>query len=157
MEDTKKTVGNSTKVSFPEIEASDAPARIDTGARLSSIWGSAKVEDGRLLVVFFGKESPLYSGKPYSFDTYEEVVISSSMGQMQKRYMIVLLVRLRGKKIRASFTIADRSKQVYPVLIGRNILRGKFIVDVKKGKSLRSKEMQRTADLQAKLKKLKEL
>ena len=33
----------------------------------------------------------------------------------------------------ATFTLADRSTQVYPVLIGRATLNGKFIVDVQKG------------------------
>ena len=45
--------------------------------------------------------------------------------------MIKMLVIISGKKIRARFTLANRSTQKYPVLVGRNILRRKFVVDVK--------------------------
>ena len=62
-----------------------------------------------------------------------------------------MLVVVKGKKIRATFTIANRASQVYPVLIGRNILRGKFVVDVKKGKKLASLERQRITQLQSTL------
>lgn len=154
MEQTRKTIGNSTLVDFPEFDVQGVPARVDTGARISSVWGSAKVVDDTLHVVFFGEESPLYTGKVITFTEYEEIVISSSMGHIQRRYKVVILVKLRGKKVRAAFTIANRSTQVYPVLIGRNILRGKFVVDVKQGKSQRDKEQRHIADLQSKLKDL---
>jgi hypothetical protein len=45
---------------------------------------------------------------------------------------------------------------VYPVLIGRNVLLGKFIVDVKKGKSLKEAERKRTEDLRNKLDEIEE-
>jgi len=154
MEDNKKVIGNSTLVSFPEVGFSDVPARVDTGARISAIWGSAAMEGSILQVTFFGEGSQLYTGQAHPFEEYEEVVISSSMGHAQKRYKVVLLVKIRGKKVRAAFTIADRSQQVYPVLVGRNVLRGKFVVDVKKGKSLRDEENQKIAGLQSKLKDL---
>jgi hypothetical protein len=48
----------------------------------------------------------------------------------------------------ATFTLADRSSQVYPVLIGRATLRGKFIVDVQMGSPLREEEEKRSMELQ---------
>ena len=74
------------------------------------------------------------------FQDFDSVVVTSSNGQSQERYKIRLLVKLKGKKVRAWFTLADRSTQVYPVLIGRNVLAGKFIVDVKRGSTLRDEE-----------------
>jgi hypothetical protein len=41
--------------------------------------------------------------------------------------------------------------QVYPVLIGRNVLRGKFIVDVKRGKPLIHQERLRSMRLRQRL------
>ena len=35
--------------------------------------------------------------------------------------------------MKAKVTLADRSGQIYPMLIGRNILRNKFIVHVAEG------------------------
>lgn len=149
MSDTKRRlIGNSTRIIFPELYLADIPARVDTGARLSSVWASAEEEDGRLKVVFFGKDSPLYTGVPVYFGSYEQLVVASSMGHTQRRYVVKLLVSIGGKKIRASFTLANRSSQVYPILIGRNVLRGKFIVDVKVGKSLRDQELTHRKHLQ---------
>ncbi len=155
-ESEKKLVGGSEVIHFPEIDLSQVPARIDTGARMSSIWGSTEEQEGTLKVVFFGPGSDLYTGHPWTFQAkeYEQVVVASSMGHVQKRFKIKLLVKLKGKKVRAAFTIADRSTQVYPVLIGRNVLRGKFVVDVRTGKRLREEENQRIQELSAKLKEL---
>ncbi|HKR82457.1 MAG TPA: RimK/LysX family protein [Candidatus Saccharimonadales bacterium] len=152
MDDRKKLLGGSTYVDFPELGLAGVPTRIDTGARLSSLWALVEERpEGVLSVTFLGPENALYTGKKYEFTEYEQIVIASSMGHMQKRYKVKLLVKIKGKKIRAQFTLADRSTQVYPVLIGRNVLRGKFIVDVKKGHTLLEQEKKRTADLQTHL------
>jgi hypothetical protein len=79
---------------------------------------------------------------------FEQVVVASSIGAEQARYKVNMLVKIRGKKIRTSFTLADRSQQAYPVLIGRNALRGKFLVDVQSGKPDYTAEKQRSAKLQ---------
>lgn len=79
-------------------------------------------------------------GVEHKFDAYGQQVVATSMGHIDTRYTIKTVVKLKGRRIRATFTIADRSTQVYPVLIGRNVLRGKFVVDVQFGKSLKAKE-----------------
>ena len=55
---------------------------------------------------------------------------------------------IKKRRIRAHFTIANRRTQVYPVLIGRNVLYGKFVVDVAKGTPLIEAERQRSEALQ---------
>lgn len=151
---TKKIIGRSTNVAFPELEVDDIPARVDTGARLSSVWASAEERDGILRVVLLGAKHERFNGKEFQFKEFEQVVVASSMGHIQKRYKVKLLVKIGGKKIRAQFTLADRSTQVYPVLIGRNVLQGKFIVDVKTGKVQHEAEKQRADSLQSRLEDL---
>jgi hypothetical protein len=130
------TIGPVEIVSFPTVDVAEVLARVDTGARTSSVWGSAAIqEDGRLKVVLFGAASPLYTGSPHYFTDFAEAVVVSSNGQSETRYKVDLVVVIGGKKIRAGFTLADRRTQVYPVLIGRNVLRGKFIVDVTQGQA----------------------
>lgn len=133
-------LGHSAKISFPEQGLTDISARIDTGARTSAIWASrAELVGGRLEVVFLGSSHDAYSGQVHTFDDFSSIVVTSSNGQAEERFMVKLLVRVVGRKIRASFTLANRSQQVYPVLVGRNILRGKFIVDVKQSMPLTGK------------------
>jgi hypothetical protein len=148
------TIGRAELIDFPELHFTAVPARIDTGAKTSAIWVSAAQREGDMLrVVFFGEGSPFYTGEPVLFDTFETAVVASSNGIAQQRYKVSVLVMLAGRKIRASFTLADRSSQAYPVLIGRNVLRGKFIVDVTQGVALRAAEKQRALKLQSTIEK----
>lgn len=148
----KKIIGRAEQVSFPELGIAEAYARIDTGARTAAIWASkAEIVDGKLAVVFFDAENPHYTGEVHYFDAFERTVVASSNGLQEERYKVLLLVKLGGKRIRGSFTLADRSTQVYPVLIGRNILRGKFIVDVKQGTTLVVEEKLRSEALKTHL------
>jgi hypothetical protein len=143
-----RSIGRAENVSFPEFGLEAIPARIDTGARTAAIWASnVEVKDGTLFFTFFDKASPYYTGVPVRFDDFDKTVVASSTGHMQARYKVRLLVKAKGKKIRAWFTLADRSTQVYPVLIGRNVLLGKFIVDVKRGRTLKEEEQQRSQSL----------
>ncbi len=149
----KKTIGRAEVLSFPELGFEDVHARIDTGAKTSTIWTSdATVKDEQLHVVFFGDPSAHFTGDTHIFEEFERIAVASSTGHIQKRFKVRLLVRLKGKKVRAWFTLADRSTQVYPVLIGRNVLTGKFIVDVKKGHSLKDAEQRRLESLEVLIK-----
>ena len=65
---------------------------------------------------------------------------------------VKMQIVIRGRRIMATFTLADRSTQVYPVLIGRATLNGKFIVDVQKGSPLREEEARRSESLQSDIK-----
>ena len=143
-------LGRAETIAFPESGISSVPARIDTGAKTSSIWVSQAVEkNGLLSVVFLGKSEASFTGKEEVFKEFEEVMVATSTGQIQKRYKVQLLVKIKGKKVRANFTLADRSAQVYPVLIGRNVLRGKFVVDVKTGTVLSKREKIRSKKIQS--------
>lgn len=148
---TKKMIGRAEKVSFPELGAENIPARVDTGAKTSSVWATDISEHGGLVsFTLFGKSSQFYTGEVHTAP-FEKIIVASSIGEAQERYKVRILVKLKGKKIRARFTLADRSQQAYPILLGRNVLRGKFVVDVAGGKPLYKEERQRSRQLQAKL------
>ena len=154
-EKPKLLIGRVENISLPELGSVKIPARVDTGAKTSSFWASnIREEDGLLSFTLFDKKSPLYTGKVHSTTEFYRVVVASSIGEEQERYKVRLLIKLKGKKIRTRFTLANRSQQAYPVLLGRNVLRGKFIVDVTKGKPLYQKERERSQKLQSKLTQL---
>jgi hypothetical protein len=148
----KILIGRAEAITLPELGSVKIPARVDTGANTSAIWAShIREQDGALQFTLFGEQSSLYSGLVHHTSEFDKVVIATSTGQEQERYKVRLLIKLRGKKIRCRFTLADRSMQTYPVLLGRNVLRGKFVVDVTRGKPLYKEERERSQDLQAKL------
>lgn len=144
MDKTPTTIGRAEFVNLPDVGLEKVPARIDTGARTSAIWASDIHEhDGKLAFKLFGPDSDLYSGETLSTADYSRRLVASSTGHVEERYTVKLRVTLGGRKIRATFTLANRATQVYPMLVGRNILRGKFIVDVKLGKPLIKQEQLR--------------
>jgi hypothetical protein len=137
----KAIVGRAERIDFPEGSILAVPAKIDTGAFRSSVWASdVREEDGHLVFKLLGPESPYYSGQDVRVVKYEVVDVENSFGHSEKRYSISLKVRLGSKSVRSNFTLADRSKKTYPVLIGRKLLRGRYVVDVAEGQPLEDEE-----------------
>lgn len=141
MNKSKYVIGRAEKVDFPEGDVFDVPAKIDTGAFRTSVWATDVTEsDGVLSFVLLGPESEQYSGKKISTKEYELVDVENSFGHIEQRYSIMFPIRLGGRRVRTNVTLSDRSMKTYPVLIGRKMLRGKFIVDVSKGDPLSDEE-----------------
>lgn len=105
--DGKKTIVGLVE----EVEINDRPflARIDTGAAMSSI--------------DLGLASELQLGPLVAKRT---IVSAHGRGM---RPVIKALVKIKGRRIRASFSIIHRAHMEYPMLIGRNILRKNFLID----------------------------
>ncbi len=123
-------IGTNTLVDIDEYR--HVPAKVDTGADSSAIWAS-QIEvnkKGVLRFSLFGPKSPYYTGKVFERKDYKTVKVRSSNGQEQTRYRVCIPVTINGRKIRATFTLADRSRNLFPVLIGRRTLKHKFLVDV---------------------------
>lgn len=145
----KTIIGRAERVKFPALGGTKLYARVDTGAKTSSIWAAEvkEAEDG-LCVRFASPEHEIYQYEQL-FKHYDRVCVASSMGHQQVRYRVKMPIVIRRRRIMATFTLSDRSTQVYPVLIGRATLNGKFIVDVQKGSPLREEEARRSAKLQS--------
>jgi D-alanine-D-alanine ligase-like ATP-grasp enzyme len=145
-------IGRSERVRLPELTKGSIPARIDTGATVTSIWASsiAEVDEG-LSFVLFDTKSPYYTGQRLLVKDYGKRVVSSSMGHVEVRYKIQVLISLHGRRVRATTTLSDRSQQTYPILIGRNVLKNKFIVDVARGDILGRAERLKRLELHNKV------
>ena len=145
---TKTIIGRAELVDFPDMGIAGVPAKVDTGADNSAIWASQiVVSDDILSCVFFAPDSPNYTGERVQIDTFSVTRISNSFGQSEMRYKVKLPIRVKGRRIRATFTLSDRSRKVYPVLLGRRLLAGKFLVDVLEGEPLTEFEQARARKL----------
>lgn len=126
-----QVIGKETRISFKDYGINDLPAKIDTGADSSSIWASdIKLENGVLSFKLLDKSSPYYSGKEIRTKEYKLYRINNSFGHIEKRYAVNLRVQINGRRVKARFTLANRSAKKYPVLIGRRLLRNRFLVHV---------------------------
>lgn len=129
----KKTIGATETVSFPDLGWMDVPARVDTGAATSSIHCSrvrVVEKDGQPQLSFFLDVKKGAPRQAFSVATFEERIIKNSFGHTEKRYIIKTTIVVAGRKIRTKFSLADRRQMSFPVLLGRKLLKGRFIVDV---------------------------
>lgn len=131
----KQVIGRHTKVVFLDSGTAAVNAKVDTGADSSSVWASRlRMDDsGTLRFVLFDERSPYYTGKEIAKKHYNVKVVRSSNGHEQIRYSVKLRVSIEGRRFLATFTLANRSRNVFPVLIGSRLLKNKFLVDVSKG------------------------
>lgn len=107
-----KIVGSVEEIKIRTFEGEKflSLARIDTGARLSSIDRALAKKAGLLK-----KGNVLWTD-----------IFKSSLGR-EKRTVVGLTFWLAGRKIKTSVSVTDRSKMKYPVLVGRKDLTG-FLV-----------------------------
>ncbi len=117
--------------------AQGVPAKIDTGAFRSAIHASninvAKKNGKNFLTCkLLGHRA---APESHTFETtqFSRVRITNSFGHEEYRYEVELRVKMGPKIFNTSFTLADRSKNLFPVLVGRKLLKGRFLVDVSTG------------------------
>lgn len=150
----RTVIGRNTFVDFIGHDIGDIPAKVDTGADRSALWASniEITDDHELCFVLFDKTSPYYTGEVVTTSDYSVSRVRSSSGHAQIRYRVNLPIRILGRRVRASFTLADRSRNVFPILIGRRTLAGKFLVDVAQAE-FETEEKQKRQRLNDELKK----
>ncbi|MBN2643665.1 MAG: ATP-dependent zinc protease [Victivallales bacterium] len=113
-------------------------ARIDTGATTSSIDAANIVEferDGKSWVSFdvIHRESR----KTYSYKKRMVKNINIVRGsENEERYVVKMDIKIGNQVLSRNFTLTDRSKFKFQVLIGRNVLSGLAVVDVNQKNTL---------------------
>ncbi|MCX8109973.1 MAG: RimK/LysX family protein [Syntrophorhabdaceae bacterium] len=104
------------------------PARIDTGATITSIDArDLKIKND--IAEFRLPEK--YGGEKITLPIVEWQLVRSSSGQ-QKRPVVEIDICIGTKKLRIKANLSNRSCMSYPILIGRNVLKEGFIVDITK-------------------------
>jgi ribosomal protein S6--L-glutamate ligase len=127
----KVLIGRVEWVSMPELKVKHK-ARIDTGAKTTSLH-AINIEEveqrGEMFVKFQTVDS---EGKTVEFvrkvDTTQKV--SNTSGFVSKRYVIKEKIKIGNIEREVLVNLNDRTKMEYKFLIGRNLLLGRFIVDV---------------------------
>jgi hypothetical protein len=133
MKQSLETIGATDIVDLPELKWYHVPVRVDSGAATSSIHCSKVrlVRNGEHATLHFYLDTK--KGAPqqsFSVDEFKETVIRNSSGKEEKRYVIKTQIKLFGKKIRTEFSLANRRKMSFPILLGRKLLKNRFVIDV---------------------------
>lgn len=129
----KVIIGRSEELSFVDLDAPFVPAKTDTGAYRSAVHAkNIKVdkETGELSFELLGGH-PVCGALSSTVTTkqFSTATIENSFGHREERYEVKLKVKLGPKVFIARFTLADRGKKIYPILLGRKLLNNRFLVD----------------------------
>lgn len=131
MQKEKQVIGRRELVNFPELGMFGITAKIDTGAYTTALHCHAIAEkNGILFFKLLDPSHPLYNEQEQKFTDYSSKEIKNSFGEIEKRYIIRTTIKIGRKTIRTTISLTDRGSMRYPVLIGRKLLKNRFIVDV---------------------------
>ena len=128
----KVIIGRSEVLTFVGSDAISVPAKTDTGAYRSAVHASniSVDADGVLSFDLLGGH-PVCGAMSHRVvaEEFKQVWVANSFGHREERYEVKLKVKLGPKVFHAHFTLADRSKKIYPILLGRKLLNHRFLVD----------------------------
>ena len=127
-----EVVGWRELVNLPGLGLHSVPAKIDTGARTSSLHATILDEyerDGETFVLFAVDFAQQHVRQVCEAVHVDWRGITSSNGDTQRRRIIKTPLRIGAVEFRAEISLADRSDMKFPMLIGRSSLRRRFVVD----------------------------
>ena len=130
-----QVIGRKEWVTFPDFNFGPVEAKIDTGAYTSALHCNdirVVTTDGIMYLTFklLDPEHADYNTKIEKFEHFSVKTIKNSFGDSEKRYIIKTRIRIGRRRILTSLSLTDRGGMRYPVLLGRKLLRKRFIVDV---------------------------
>jgi hypothetical protein len=121
-------------IELPELGIRATKAKVDTGARSSALHAEEiqpYTRAGKLWVRF--QVHPLQRDRSLVSDARAPVMerreIRSSSGQVQARYVVRTAIYLGGMRYSIDLTLADRDTMGFRMLLGREAVRGRFVVD----------------------------
>lgn len=127
-----ETLGAREVISLPILGIDKIDARVDTGAKSSSLHVEKIEEVEKNGMRYISFVVPAAGNKIFETDEFTVKRVKSSNGEIQRRYAVKITVELYGKRYKTDFTLASRHNMKFPVLLGRRILKNNFIVDVSK-------------------------
>jgi hypothetical protein len=133
-------------LALPELGVARVKAKVDTGARSSALHAfdvTRFTRRGRAMVRF--KVHPLQREAAPTIDAeaelIEERLVRSSSGRQELRPVIRTQLELMGQVWTIELTLADRDVMGFRMLLGRQAIRGRFVVDP--GRSYRARRRTR--------------
>ncbi len=121
-------------MSLPDLGVDWIKAKIDTGARTSSLHAFDIREferDGASWVRFRVKpwQDSQEDAVVVESPVHDRRAVRSSSGHAQDRFVVELLIRLYDREVLAEVTLSNRDEMGFRMLIGREALKHGYVVD----------------------------
>ena len=130
----KPVLGWREWVSLPDLGVDPIKAKVDTGARSSSLHALDIEQFGR-----DGRRWVRFVVSPWQHSGLDPVVaesplhdmreVRSSTGESESRPVITTRVRIGSHDYSTELTLTDRSEMGFRMLLGREAIRGRYLVD----------------------------
>ncbi len=103
-------------------------AKLDTGAKTSSVHAISQTEfqrDGKKWIRFVTSDTMGRDGKRYEIEApfVRKTYVKEPNGQSQGRNVVRMVFQIGDRRIRADFSLNNRSNMVCPILLGRSTLK----------------------------------
>jgi hypothetical protein len=130
----KIVIGRAELIDFCDHFLTSVPAKIDTGAYRSAVHAQniEIIERGKKKILSFD----LLENHPCSqysrhieTENWGQATVENSFGESETRYTTNFKVKIGPRTFMSEFTLADRIMKPYPILLGRTLTNGRFLVD----------------------------
>ena len=121
-------------VALPDLGLPALKAKVDTGARTSSLHAFDLEE-----VVVGGRDHVSFTIHPWqatdedavglTLPVHDRRSVRSSSGHAEDRIVVLMRLTLARRRITAEVTLTDRRKMRFPMLLGREAMAGRVLVD----------------------------
>ncbi len=130
----KEIIGKFERITLEEFGLNNIRAKVDTGAKTSSLHCSfiQELSENRVAFVLLDEDHKKFIPASKIAKISRVAKVKSSNGKVQKRYFIKTKIKLLGKEYLSEFSLSNRGNMRFPVLIGRSLLKQGFCVDVTK-------------------------
>ena len=134
MAERTAVVGWREWLSLPDLSLGPLKAKVDTGAKtcaLHAFYVEPFTLDGQQWVRF-GVHPIQRRSEPVahcSAPVADRRTVTDSGGHRELRYVIETTLHLADYQLRAQITLTDRENMRFRMLLGRNALRGHFLID----------------------------
>lgn len=121
-------------VSLPDLDIPRVKAKVDTGARTSALH-AIRIRpfeaDGRRMVRFVVHPRQRSTAREVVCEApvLGERLVRSSSGRAERRFVIATTLAVAGVRHRIELTLTSRDAMGFRMLLGRQALRGSYLVD----------------------------
>ena len=126
------TLGWRERLALPALGIERLKAKLDTGARSSSLHVDTLEtfrRDGEVWLRFSlhpGRRQPVVHAEARALDRR---MVTDTGGRRTERWFIRSEVQLAGARFSVDINLTDRRHMLFPLLLGRSALTGRFIID----------------------------
>lgn len=131
----KQLIGRREYIRLPLLGGMRLEAKVDTGAYTSALHVSglesfSRSGENMVRFALLDSSDESYTGEVHEIPVHKSKRIRSSNGLVQTRYLIQTTVQIGSFETTTFFSLSDRSAMTHPVLLGRKLISGNFLVDV---------------------------